>query len=214
MPISIPVPVKPWSLLTEIIDVMYLYGASGHAKVIKEALESRGVKVLGLVDDNPQAASPDGVPVLHSAEGLSPMIVAVGDCAVRRKIVEKLGPVEYATAVHRSAILSPSASVGAGSVVMAGAILQAGVHIGRHSIVNTGASVDHDCVVGDFVHIAPHCTLCGGVKVGEGTWIGAGTTVIQGIRIGKNCYVGAGSVVVKDIPDGALAYGNPCRVRE
>ena len=70
---------------------MYLYGASGHAKVIKEALESRGVKVLGLVDDNPQAASPDGVPVLHSAEGLSPMIVAVGDCAARRKITAPSG---------------------------------------------------------------------------------------------------------------------------
>ena len=193
---------------------MYLYGASGHAKVIKDALESQGIKVLGLVDDNPQVESLDGMPVLHSAEGLSPFIVSVGNCAVRRKIVEKLGNVSFGTAIHRSAILSPSATVGEGSVVMAGAILQPCVRIGRHSIINTGAAVDHDCVVEDFVHIAPHCTLCGGVTIGEGTWVGAGSTIIQGVKIGKNCFIGAGSLVLKDIPDGCVAYGSPCRVKE
>ena len=36
--------------------------------------------------------------------------------------------------------------------------------------------------------------------------------VIQGIHIGSNTTVGAGSVVVKDVPDGVVAYGNPCKV--
>ena len=193
---------------------MYLYGASGHAKVVKDALESQGVKVTGVVDDNPQLDSFEGMPVLHSAEGLSPIIVSVGTCAARRNIVGRLGDVFFGTAIHRSAIVSPSATVGDGSVVMAGAILQPCVSIGRHSIVNTGASVDHDCIVGDFVHIAPHCTLCGSVSVGEGTWVGAGTTIIQGVKIGRNCFIGAGSLVLKDIPDGCVAFGSPCRIRK
>ena len=33
------------------------------------------------------------------------------------------------------------------------------------------------------------------------------------MKIGRWCTIGAGSVVVSDIPDGALAYGNPCRVK-
>ena len=48
--------------------------------------------------------------------------------------------------------------------------------------------------------------------MGEGTWIGIGSCVIQGITIGGNSVIGAGSVVVKDIPDGVVAYGNPCKV--
>lgn len=32
-----------------------------------------------------------------------------------------------------------------------------------------------------------------------------------GVHIGNNVVIGAGSVVTKDIPDGYLAYGNPCK---
>ena len=31
---------------------MYLYGASGHAKVIIDILKSQGKNILGLIDDN------------------------------------------------------------------------------------------------------------------------------------------------------------------
>ena len=31
------------------------------------------------------------------------------------------------------------------------------------------------------------------------------------IHIGNNVVIGAGSVVTKDIPDGYLAFGNPCK---
>ena len=32
------------------------------------------------------------------------------------------------------------------------------------------------------------------------------------MTIGKWSVIGAGSVVTRDIPDGVVAYGNPCRV--
>jgi acetyltransferase-like isoleucine patch superfamily enzyme len=53
--------------------------------------------------------------------------------------------------------------------------------------------------------------VCGGCHIGEGTLIGAGSVVRDGIKIGRNSIIGAGSVVVKDIPDGVVAYGNPCK---
>lgn len=193
-------------------DKVYLYGASGHAKVVRDIARLAYYDVPCLIDDNPDVNELAGVPVVHHAEGLSPIIVTIGDCRIRRKIVDKLGTREYLTVVHPNAIKADSAKLGNGTVVMAGAILNPFVEVGNHCIINTGASLDHDVKVGDFVHIAPHCTLCGEVVVGEGTWIGAGTTIIQGIKIGKNCFIGAGSVVVKDIPDGTLCYGNPCKV--
>lgn len=191
---------------------VYLYGASGHAKVVMEIARLAYYDVPCLVDDNPAVNELVGIPVIHSVDDLSPIIVTIGDCKIRRKIVELLGDKEFLTLIHPSAVKAESAQLGIGTVVMAGAILNPYAKIGNHCIINTAATIDHDCIIHDFVHIAPHSTLCGHVEVGEGTWIGAGATVVQGIHIGNNCFVGAGAVVVKDIPDGSLCYGNPARV--
>ena len=196
----------------ETTDKVYLYGASGHAKVVMDIAKLTHFDVPCLIDDNPAVNELAGVPVVHSSEGLTPIIVTIGDCQIRRRIVEKLGARDYLTLIHPSAIKAESVRLGVGNVVMAGAILNPYVVVGNHCIINTGASVDHDSIIHDFVHIAPHCTLCGEVEIGEGTWVGAGTTIIQGIHIGKNCFIGAGAVVVKDIPDNSLCYGNPARV--
>jgi sugar O-acyltransferase (sialic acid O-acetyltransferase NeuD family) len=191
---------------------MYLYGASGHAKVIIDILKSQGKKLLGLIDDNLSINELLGYPVYHEADNLSPMIISIGDNKIRKKIAERLSGICFETAVHASAIVSDTCRIKEGTVVMQGGIIQSCSEIGRHCIINTGASVDHDCKVNDFVHISPHVTLCGNVTVGEGTWIGVGTTVIPGVKIGKWCIIGAGSVVTKDIPDNVLAVGNRCKV--
>lgn len=191
---------------------VYLYGASGHAKVVLDMARLNHVQVPCLIDDNADLDALEGLPVLHSSDGLSPVIVTIGDCKIRKRIVEKLGCREFVSLIHPSSVVAESVRVGTGTVIMAGTIMNSLTSVGNHCIINTGASIDHECIIHDFVHIAPHCTLCGEVEVGEGTWVGAGTIVIQGIHIGKDCYIGAGSVVVKDIPDGSFCYGNPARV--
>jgi len=190
---------------------MYLYGASGHAKVIIDILKAEGITVDALIDDDPNVKELIGYSVLHNSLKLSPMIVSIGINATRKKVVERL-QCEFGKAIHPSAIISDSVTIGEGTVVMHGAIIQPCAVIGKHSIINTGASVDHDCVIGDYTHIAPRSTLCGNVQVGEGTWIGAGSVVIPGVKIGKWSIVGAGAVVVGDIPDYCTAVGVPARV--
>lgn len=186
---------------------MYLYGASGHAKVIIDILKANGVLIDGLIDDNPDVTDLQGYPVFHQKENPFPLIISIGNNGIRKRISERLiGP--YGKAIHPSSVISPSATIGDGTVVMQGTIVQANAWIGKHCIVNTGASIDHECQVGDFVHVSPHCTLCGNVHVGEGTWVGAGSTVIQGVHIGHWSVIGAGTVVTKDIPDGVLVIGN------
>lgn len=191
---------------------MVLYGASGHCKVVIDILEALGLPVDFIVDDNGALTKLLGYPVRRNTGTYDEALIAIGDCAVRRRIVESICVARYPTAVHPSAVVSPRAVLGEGTVVMQGAIIQSSAAVGRHCIVNTGASVGHDAVLGDFVHVAPHATVTGGVSIGEGTWIGAGTTVRQGIRIGRRCMIGAGSVVVDDIPDGVVAFGNKCRI--
>lgn len=190
---------------------MYLYGASGHAKVIIDILEASGIRVDSLIDDNPNIHQLRGYPVSHTFTGESPFIISIGSNKIRKQVTERL-QTSYGKAIHPSAILSATAKIGDGTVVMQGAIIQADANVGKHCIINTGASVDHECVIGDYVHVSPHVTLCGNVHVGEGSWIGAGTTVIPNLSIGKWCVIGAGSVITEDIPDHVLAFGNPCRI--
>lgn len=190
---------------------MYLYGASGHAKVIIDILRANNETIEALFDDNEAIHSLLDYPVLRSSEVRGPLIISIGNNGIRRKVAENLNVV-LGIAFHPSAIISDEAKINEGTVVMQGSIIQSGTRIGRHCIINTGASVDHECVIDDYVHISPHCTLCGNVQVGEGTWVGAGTTVIPGVKIGKWSIIGAGSVVTKDIPDNVLAVGNRCKV--
>ena len=197
---------------------MYLYGASGHGKVVKDILEANGTKVVAFLDDNPEVAECGGLPVLHEPNGKSPVIVSIGAGRARKMIVEKLRKVSpgivFGTAVHPSAVVSPSARLGEGTVVMPGAVINADAVVGKHCIVNTGATVDHDCVLGDYCHVAPGAHVCGMTCIGEGTWVGVGSSLIQCLHIGRDCIIGAGSVVLCDLPDGATAYGCPAKVHE
>jgi len=49
--------------------------------------------------------------------------------------------------------------------------------------------------------------------VGKGVSLGANSTIVCGNTIGKYAFIGAGAVVTKDVPDYALVYGNPARMR-
>jgi sugar O-acyltransferase (sialic acid O-acetyltransferase NeuD family) len=189
---------------------MYLYGASGHAKVIIDIIKSMGLPIEGVFDDNKAVKQLNEFQVNHHWFGESPMIISIGNNKIRKIIADRLG-CHFSKAIHNSAILSPSVTIDDGTVVMAGAIINADATIGKHCIINTGASIDHECVIDDYAHISPHATLCGNVSVGEGAWVGAGSVIKQGVKVGKWCVIGAGSVVINDIPDNTIVAGVPAK---
>jgi UDP-2-acetamido-3-amino-2,3-dideoxy-glucuronate N-acetyltransferase len=49
--------------------------------------------------------------------------------------------------------------------------------------------------------------------VKKGGTIGANVTIVCGNTVGQFAFIGAGSVVTKDVPDYALVYGNPGKVK-
>lgn len=193
---------------------MYLYGASGHAKVITEILESSGKAVAGLFDDHAVGSEFFGKKLLgkYSGEALdAPLLISIGNNCIRARIAEKL-QLSFGQAIDPSAIISSSISIQQSTVAMQGSIVQAGVSVGEYAIINTGASKDHDCIIHSFTNISPGAVLSGNVKVGEGAFIGSGAIILPGIRIGKWGTIGARAVVNKDIPDNCTAVGNPARI--
>jgi len=49
--------------------------------------------------------------------------------------------------------------------------------------------------------------------VRKGASIGANATIVCGITIGRYSFIGAGAVVTKDIPDYALVFGSPAKLK-
>lgn len=192
---------------------LYLYGASGHAKVILDAIRVSGTDIRGVYDDDINKIDFQGFKVIHKLSDISDptWIISIGDNYLRKEIAKRLAVI-YASVIHPSAVMAEDVELGAGTVVMAGAIINTSTEIGKHGIVNTSASVDHDCRIGDFVHISPNATLCGNISIGDGTHVGAGATIIPNLAIGKNVVIGAGTVVIDHISDNCTVVGNPGRV--
>ena len=183
---------------------IYIYGASGHGLVVADIARSNGYDEIVFLDD---ASERKFSPELEKAD----IIIAIGQNKTREMISKRVEAAgfEIVNLIHKSAVVSESAVIEKGVVVMPNAVINAKAYIKEGAIINSGVVIEHECVIGKFAHISPNAALAGNVSVGEFTHVGIGSSVIQGISIGSNCIIGAGSVVVRDIKDGTKAYGVP-----
>ena len=200
-----------------------LWGAAGHARVLRELLAQLGVSLVALFDNFEVPAPFADVPLLVGRDaflrwradhaGNFGGLVAIGGARGRDRLalqalLEESG-IDILTAVHPRAFVAGSAILGRGSQVLANATVAADARIGAACIVNHAASVDHECELGDGVHIAPCAVLAGCVRVGAYTLVGAGAVVLPRVRIGADAIVGAGAVVTRDVADGTVVAGSP-----
>ena len=199
-------------------------GKGGHSKVIEDIiLSNKEYEIVGYLDDQYEDVTMmDGMyygPIIaaqnliHYFDDIK-FVIAIGNNRVRKAIARQLGLSDdyYATLIHRNAVVSPSASIGSGTVVMASVVINADVVIGKHVIINTNAVVEHDNKISDFVHISPSATLTGAVTVGEGTHIGAGAVMIPNVEIEEWSVIGAGATIIHDIPANCTAVGVPAKI--
>jgi len=155
-----------------------------------------------------------------AALGDGPWVVlglgGAGTPGLRRRLVERfdaraaISP-RWATIVHSSAWVSPTARLGPGTVVLAGAIVNSGATVGAHAIVNSAAVVEHDVVIGDFTHIAPAAVIGGGATLGKDGFVGLGARIRDHVTIGDGATVALGAAVVDDVATGVTVIGAPAR---
>ena len=136
-----------------------IFGAGGMGREVRQIIErinlqQRVWRCLGfLVDERFRVPEPvHELPVLTGLGALgglpgAAVVVAVGDPAVRREIVERIrlrfeNP--FATLVDPRATCGDYVRLGPGTVVAPGAVITTDVVIGDHVIINVGASVSHD----------------------------------------------------------------------
>lgn len=51
------------------------------------------------------------------------------------------------------------------------------------------------------------------INIGQGASIGGHSVILPGVTIGQFALAGSGSVITKDVPDYALVFGNPARIK-
>lgn len=202
-----------------------ILGAGGLGAVALEIFQSNGVMVYGFLDDNAHLKGTEigGVSVMGNTddEGFTKLIgkkceafVAVDDTKYRKNLVEMLNEVRHVmpvNALHRTAFIAETATLGHGNLVGPGVIIHTNAQIGSHLTIHAGAVVDFQAEIGDFVQIGTGSIIGAGVKIEEGAFIGSGVTIVAGITVGKNARIGAGSVVVETVPARATMFGNPAK---
>lgn len=204
---------------------LVLWGASGHGKVVLDVARAMGgFKTISFIDDACEESTHEfcDCQVVGASRYLqrlkdkrcSQYVVSIGRNEIRAACFQRafdhgLLP---ATLVHPSAVISGSARLENGTVVMAKVVINADAQIGKNCIVNTAAVVEHDCRIGDHVHLSPGALLGGGVTVHSFAHVGIGAIALPGAEIGEGAIVGAGAVVVNSVPSGATVVGIPARV--
>lgn len=197
-----------------------LLGAGEHAAVVAETAVLLGHEVLGAVAPAGAAAR---VAVLGDDAALaarpawaadSSWHLAVGELPLRRRLAERWAAHDaWATLVHPTAWVSPSARLGRGVFVGPQALVHAHAVIGDHAIINSAAVVEHDVVVGTGCHLAPGAVVGGGARLGAWAFIGLGARVRDHITVGAGAVVGMGAAVLREVPPRSTVLGVPARER-
>lgn len=200
-----------------------ILGSTGLAKAALEIFNSNNIVVYGFLDDDEKLHNTEvnTVTVLGATDdhGFTKLIgqkceafVATDNNKLRKRYVEYLNDTRKVmpmNAVHQSASISDSFSIGHGNFVNAGAVLSNDSKMGNHNVINSKAIIEQDVEIGDFVQIGAGSIINTKVKIENEVFIGSGVTVVAGVKIEKGARIGAGSVVVGDIKKGQTVFGNP-----
>jgi acetyltransferase EpsM len=213
---------------------LVVLGGGEHARVVIDAARSARCpwEVIGVVDPGSSERTRALLGVDHLGddetfaavlEAMEPSerphlvlgLGAVGDPAARRALAARYdGRAPWATLVHGTAWVAPSAVLAPGAAVLASAVVNAGAGVGAHAVVNSGAILEHDAVLGEFAQLAPGAIVGGGAVVEDGAYVGLGALVRDHVTVGRGSIVGMGAAAVADVPANVVVIGIPARARE
>jgi sugar O-acyltransferase (sialic acid O-acetyltransferase NeuD family) len=197
-----------------LIDIMRDMVATG-----AETLEP-----AGFLDDDPGKIGGryGGLPVLGPiaaarSQGEAFFVNGIGSSETfyrKAEIIERIGlPDErYVTLRHPSAFLSPSACVGAGTVLAQNCVVMANATIGRHVKTLPNCTISYGCQVGDYGTVASGAVLLADSSLDNSCYMGANAAVRERVHVGARSLIAMGCVVLRDVAADSIVVGNPARL--
>lgn len=174
------------------------------------------VRVVGLLDDHPQAGQRDlfGYPHLGPLTQLAQLwaddtfdeaAITVGlNLKLRLRLYEQCQQmgIELANVIDPSARLNRYARMGKGNLICSFVHLGLDCQLGDNNFIAAHSSLDHHNRIGSHNLLGPGCLFSGNVRVGNRCTFGSGIVVQPNLKIGDDCLVASGAVLLKDIPAG------------
>jgi sugar O-acyltransferase (sialic acid O-acetyltransferase NeuD family) len=178
-------------------------------------------RVAGFLDRDPRRLDGHalGKPVIGDPATFQPadgdgLLLAIGIPGVRRAVAADLASRggRFLSFVHPTAIVAPTARLGAGTIVCPLAVVSDAVSLGGCTLVNYHASLGHDATTGDYCVLSPNAALGGHAHLADDVFLGLSASVGPGRRIGARSKVAANSVALGDVPADTLVVGVPGRL--
>lgn len=179
------------------------------AYIIEEINEAQETwNILGFIDDNNDMWEKElnghrvlgGIEYLNNMKNKPHIIVAISNCEIKRKIVERLNnKFELATIIHPSIKINTYSKIGKGTLIYPGVILTVNTEIGNNVIVSGNCGIGHDSIIGDYSTLLWGVNLSGYDNIGEEVFLGVGVNVIQKISIENKTRIKAGVIIEESI---------------
>jgi sugar O-acyltransferase (sialic acid O-acetyltransferase NeuD family) len=200
---------------------LVILGAGGTSIDFCDAAIAGGHEVLGLLDDDVRGPV-CGFPVLGPLDAWRDLpehvrfFSGIGStCSHRRRLVliERLRIPEhrYATIVHPTAVVSPSAVIGLGCGILALSAVGCRAVLAPHVEILQLCLIAHDCRLDAGAIVAGGANLAGGVHVGCCAYVGASATVRNELWLGAGSLLGMNATLTENLPVNAIYAGTPAR---
>lgn len=199
-----------------------IVGSGGHAAELRDYIRhynqsspQEQIEVIGFIDDNADTHAHYGFeePFLggikdHEVRTDTAYLMGIANLKYRRSIIEQFTSQggTFIGLIHPTALVSPSAEIGEGTVISHNASVGPKVKIGKYNMLNSRCTIGHDTVLGDYNFISPKVALSGNTRIGNENMIGTNASTIPGAQIGNNNTIGAGMIVYKNISDNETVF--------
>lgn len=196
-----------------------IFGAGGLGTVVADLVRACGHTVAGFVDTDEtlvgREVEPGGGRVLlnddeffeileDEEQDYDAVALAITDNKVRlRLFFELTGTVGLPVFQHPSAVVSPNAELGEGTLVLPLSVVSSTARVGRAAVIGAGAVVEGGASVGDAAYIGSNATVCRGVAVAERVHVGEGANVGSGVTVGADSRLGSSAVLTWDAAEGS-----------
>lgn len=133
---------------------LIILGAGSHGQEVKELAQSLRVfrKISFLDDIHPERAIGSCKDFEQYLDEYPVAIPAIGDTVVRMRWMKELVKAGFVipTLIHPTAIVSPSAEIGNGTVIFSNATISPGVSVGKGSIISSSVTIARNMKLPDW----------------------------------------------------------------